>query len=44
MVSIKQARAEYQFAVLPKDFECLNTDQKLMVCEIVQGLLRLEKR
>jgi hypothetical protein len=40
----EQARAEYQLAALPKDFERLSTDHKLMVCEIVHGLLRLEKR
>ena len=40
----EQARAEYQLAALPKDFERLSLDHKLMVCEIVHGLLRLEKR
>lgn len=39
----KEARAEYQLTALPKDFERLSTDHKLLICEIVHGLLRLEK-
>ena len=43
-LTAEEVRAEYRLAALPKDFERLSTDHKLMVCEVVHGLLRLEKR
>ena len=43
-LTAEEARAEYQITALPKDFDLLSLDHKLLVCEIVQGLLRLEKR
>lgn len=44
VLTAKEARAEYQIAAFPKDFDRLSTDHKLMVCEIIQGLLRINKR
>jgi len=43
-LTVEEMRAEYRLAALPKDFDRLSLDHKLMVCEIVHGLLRLEKR
>lgn len=40
----EEQRAKYRITALPKDFERLSQDHKLMVCEIIHGLLRLEKR
>jgi hypothetical protein len=42
-LTAEEARAEYQITALPKDFERLSLDHKLMVCEIVNGLLSIEK-
>ena len=42
-LTAEEVRAEYRLAALPKDFERLSADHKLMVCEVVHGLLRLEK-
>lgn len=43
-LTAEEASAEYRITALPKDFERLSLDHKLMVCEIVHGLLRIEKR
>lgn len=43
-LTAEETRAAYQIAAFPKDFDRLSLDHKLMVCEIVQGLLRITKR
>lgn len=42
-LTAEEVRAEYQITALPKGFERLSPEHKLMVCEIVHGLLSLEK-
>lgn len=43
-LTAEEARAEQRLTTLPKDFDRLSADHKLMVCEVIHGLLRLQKR
>lgn len=44
VLTAEEPRAEYRLTSLPKDFERLSPEHKLMVHEIILGLLRIEKR
>lgn len=47
VLKVKEERSTYgedALTTLPEDFQRLNTKHKVMVCEIVRALLRVEKR